>query len=229
MRFIDSFEGDISNQIMISSSGVNVYNLGLQEVNYNISNPRGYTFKKNVSIHVVDRIDPMIKSKDKAVITVLKNDNTYDPKDFITLSDNYNSVEYLLSSLEVVYDDLNINKNGTYKTEFQTTDERGNKSRVFTLYASAVVTAGTENESLKSSISLYPNPISITLFVESTIKDNNAEITVNDASGVNLSLETTKTAFGYQIDVSSLASGLYFIAVYSNGEMQRSSFVVQER
>ena len=102
MRFIDSFEGDISNQIMISSSGVNVYNLGLQEVNYNISSPRGYTFKKNVSIHVVDRIDPMIKSKDKAVITVLKNDNTYDPKDFITLSDNYNSVEYLLSSLEVV-------------------------------------------------------------------------------------------------------------------------------
>lgn len=229
MRFIDSFEGDISNQIMISSSGVNVYNLGLQEVNYNISNPRGYTFKKNVSIHVVDRIDPMIKSKDKAVITVLKNDNTYDPKDFITLSDNYNSVEYLLSSLEVVYDDLNINKNGTYKTEFQTTDESGNKSSVFTLYTIVVETLGTENESLKSSISLYPNPVSITLFVESTIEDNNAEITVNDASGVNVSLETTKTAFGYQIDVSSLASGLYFIAVYSNGEMQRSSFVVQER
>jgi len=86
-------------------------------------------------------------------------------------------------------------------------DTEGN-SRVFT----SEVSSATELFDSKSII--YPNPVSETLFIKSNLGLTDA--TIRNVSGIVV----TKVSFNYDeaIDVSNLATGVYFLEIQTNGK-----------
>ena len=116
MRFIDSIDGDISSSILIDSK-VNVSTLGEYDVNYTVTNSREKTFTKTTVVQVVDDQNPIITGKNDGVVKILIN-STYDPSNYINLSDNYDAPSSLLDSLVILYNDVDASTVGLYRTIF---------------------------------------------------------------------------------------------------------------
>jgi hypothetical protein len=76
----------------------------------------------------------------------------------------------------------------------------------------------------KSEISLYPNPVSQKLFIESPFREFSAEVI--SAEGAKL-ISTKSLKIGDNIDVSNLPAGLYFVVIYS-GEARRVKRFIKE-
>ncbi len=80
----------------------------------------------------------------------------------------------------------------------------------------------------EASFKLYPNPAQNTLFVQTLGKANKAEsIKVIDALGKTIQLPIVRQNNQYEINTSSLASGLYSV-VYFDGEQISAQHFAKE-
>lgn len=79
-------------------------------------------------------------------------------------------------------------------------------------------------ETLEEQISLYPNPSQDIINVKG-VNFNNAEVNIIDASGRNVTAQTTLNQT--TIDVSNLTSGSYILSVNLNGETANKRFSIQ--
>jgi hypothetical protein len=83
-------------------------------------------------------------------------------------------------------------------------------------------TAGVVNIGQKSPITIYPNPTNKVLYIESAI---NVRAVVNGVDGK----KEMEQANAKQIDISSLASGMYFITFYNDdGQVQSKQKFIKE-
>ncbi len=86
-----------------------------------------------------------------------------------------------------------------------------NSGKVFRLTTSAVL--GTQENDLSTSIKVYPNPASKTVFVEG-VKDKNATVEIINFEGRKV-LEQGKIENDNSINISGIPAGAYFININS--------------
>lgn len=84
-------------------------------------------------------------------------------------------------------------------------------------------TLGLEENSLAATVTLFPNPANNTLQIDSNDKTI-SQIYIYSLSGSKISQIDLDTV-SPQIDVSSLASGIYFIQLYSEKNVVLKKFV----
>lgn len=83
--------------------------------------------------------------------------------------------------------------------------------KIFRLTTSAVL--GTQESDLSTSIKVYPNPASKTVFIEG-LKDKNAHIEIINVEGRKV-LEQGKIGSDNSINISGIPAGVYFININS--------------
>jgi hypothetical protein len=216
MRFIDSIDGDITSSILIDSK-VNIYTLGEYDVNYAVTNSRGKTFTKTTVVQVVDEQNPIITGKNGGVVKIQIN-STYDPSDYIILTDNYDAPSSLFDSLVILYNDVDATTVGLYSTVFQVTDLSGNISNEFTLIIEVVASLSTSKLAASNPINIYPNPTSDNITIQMISGEVIDEITLHTLHGDELKHVTvynSKTV----LNLSPYTTGIYLLTIFSKGQL----------
>jgi hypothetical protein len=226
MKFTDSLDGDISNKILLDASDLNTYKLGSYTVIYSVTNSRNQTFEKTIVVKVIDDLFPIILGKNGGVVKVALF-ATYDPLDHITLSDNYEAPSSLRDSLIIIYNDVDVNRIGIYSTVFQTTDVSGNQSNEYTLITQVLTTLGISKTVNNKFVTVYPNPATDVVNIESSVSLNHSKLSLIDALGKETTFLLNQTGKGYSLDVSSLAKGLYFLQIVSDGKIQLEKVLIR--
>jgi uncharacterized protein (TIGR02145 family) len=80
----------------------------------------------------------------------------------------------------------------------------------------------TEDHAMKLQVKLYPNPATNTLHLQTANNSNPEKITITDLTGKVVLIQTTNTT---QVNVASLASGLYVMEAVSGQEKFTSKFI----
>lgn len=93
-----------------------------------------------------------------------------------------------------------------------------NNGKIFRLTTSAVL--GTQENDLSTSIKVFPNPASKTVFIEG-VKDKNATVEIINFEGRKV-LEQGKTGNDGSINISGIPAGVYFISI-SSGNLKSYS------
>ena len=91
-------------------------------------------------------------------------------------------------------------------------------------------TVGLDEINLNSSLTVYPNPVSETLFIETTGL-NNSNWTIYDRQGKRLKngeLNVQNHYAQFSINVSALSEGLYFIHFEREGQVTSKKFVIKK-
>lgn len=224
MRYIDSMNNDLSLSLLMVTN-LNTSIVGDYWVRYVLVDSKGDQKEKTITLLIRDLINPLVKGKNGGVVRIKPND-TFDPSDHISISDNYDSPSTLKQNLVLLFNDVNSREYGLYATVFQVTDSSGNKSDPFTLYTDVTDKAGIVDENgIRTRI--FPNPVEKTLFIEFAESDKDLKINVLDALGRVVTVQLQETSNGYHIDVQNLNAGLYFIEVRKGNAMQREKFVVR--
>lgn len=91
------------------------------------------------------------------------------------------------------------------------------------LQACVEVTAGLNNNTL-ATISLYPNPTSVTLTLANAENLSIEKLTVTDLTGKTVLIQNSNAS---QIDVQQLPAGMYFLNVSASEGVQHLKFIKQ--
>jgi hypothetical protein len=87
----------------------------------------------------------------------------------------------------------------------------------------SISTVGIKKYSDKSGISVYPNPANDKIFIEQAKNEEIIGVVVTDLYGK----EVFKTSKQTEIDISSLATGVYFIQVNTTNNTSTQKIIVQ--
>jgi len=224
MRFRDSIDGDITRSILIKSN-LDVSTLGEYDVNYTVTNSRGKTFTKTTVVQVIDDQNPIITGENGGVVKILIN-STYDPSDYINLSDHYDAPSSLRDSLVILYNDLDITTLGLYSTVFRTTDKSGNISNEFTLITDVVASLSTSEIAASNPINIYPNPTSDNITIQMMSGEVIDEITLYTLNGDELkhvivhNSQTILNLFPY-------SKGIYLLTIFSEGHLSTRRIILE--
>ncbi|MFT7230374.1 MAG: hypothetical protein ACI9GO_000842 [Bacteroidia bacterium] len=222
MRFIDSIDGDISSSILIDSK-VNVSTLGEYDVNYTVTNSREKTFTKTTVVQVVDDQNPIITGKNDGVVKILIN-STYDPSNYINLSDNYDAPSSLLDSLVILYNDVDASTVGLYRTIFQATDLSGNSSNEYTLLTEVKQTLSISKLTRDEIVNIYPNPSSGSVSIQS-MHHKIVSISLVNCLGEYVYKEHFNSQ-EVQLDLSYLPSGIYILEIASDSLLTQKRLII---
>jgi hypothetical protein len=222
MRFIDSIDGDITSSILINSK-VNIYTLGEYEVYYAVTNSRGKTFTKTTVVQVIDDQNPIITGKNGGVVKILIN-STYDPSDYINLSDNYDAPSSLLYSLVILYNDVDATTVGLYSTVFHVTDLSGNSSNEYTLLTEVKQTLSISKLTRDEIVNIYPNPSSGSVSIQS-MHHKIVSISLVNCLGEYVYKEHFNSQ-EVQLDLSYLPSGIYILEIASDSLLTQKRLII---
>jgi len=222
MRFIDSIDGEITSSILINSN-LDIYTLGAYDVNYAVTNSRGKTFTTTTVVWVVDDQNPIITGKNGGVVKILIN-STYDPADYINLSDNYDAPSSLLDNLKILYNDVDVTTLGLYSTVFQVTDVSGNSSNKYTLLTEVKQTLSISELAIDDRFIVYPNPSSGNVSIQS-VHHEISSISLVNSIGQQVYMEHFNSK-EVQLDLSSLPSGLYVLGITSDGLLTQKRLII---
>lgn len=222
MRFIDSIDGDISSSILIDSK-VDIYTLGKYDVNYTVTNSREKTFTKTTVVQVVDDQNPIITGKNDGVVKILIN-STYDPSNYINLSDNYDAPSSLLDSLVILYNDVDASTVGLYRTIFQATDLSGNSSNEYTLLTEVKQTLSISKLTRDEIVNIYPNPSSGSVSIQS-MHHKIVSISLVNCLGEYVYKEHFNSQ-EVQLDLSYLPSGIYILEIASDSLLTQKRLII---
>lgn len=221
---IDIKYGDISDSVSVSG-GVNVNILEDYVITYNVRDSYGKPSSITRTVHVVDTEIPVISSNNDSLIRILVN-TSYDPKDHIKLTDNYDHPDSLQKNLTIIYNDVDVTTLGLYSTVFQVADRSGNVSNNFTLYTSVQQSLGINELVNDEAFLLYPNPSSGNVHIKSTNQKPITEITLVNSLGQKIYNESFNSP-EVQLDLNSLTSGMYLVKINSDGVRINKKLIVK--
>ena len=115
------------------TSNVNPFQLGLYTDQYTATDASGNVTVRNRWVRVVDTENPIIASKVGPIVKLGLYSNVQ-LSDYLKMTDNYDAPTILMGNLDVLFNGVNFYEEGFYAAEFQTVDNSGNFSDVFTLY-----------------------------------------------------------------------------------------------
>ena len=120
----DKEDGDLTDKIEVVKNDVDTTKPGTYEVVYKVTDSKGASKKKTVYVTVNPKMEalnevPTIKAEDKT-ITV---GDTFDAKKDVTAKDTEDGD--LTDKIEVVKNDVDTTKSGTYEVTYKVTDSKG--------------------------------------------------------------------------------------------------------
>jgi hypothetical protein len=202
--------------LVLSSSDVDGFTLGTYHEVYTAADPAGNTSTKIRTVIVAeDCKKPVISAKNGDEVQILIN-STYDPADYIVLSDDYDHPDSLRKSLVVLFNDVDVTTIGMYSTVFQVTDLSGNISNEFTLIIEVVASLSTSELAASNPINIYPNPTSDNITIQMMSGEVIDEITLHTLHGDELKHVTvynSKTV----LNLSPYTTGIYLLTIFSEG------------
>ena len=114
---IDYEDGDITSRISLDDSYVNTNRVGEYQATYTVKDNNDFSVSKTVTITIRPTHYPQIYFSDLE----LGEGQSYDPKEGVTVIDNY--FGDLTDRLEVVSNNVNINKIGDYTITYSVTND----------------------------------------------------------------------------------------------------------
>ena len=120
----DKEDGDLTDKIEVVKNEVDTTKPGTYEVVYKVTDSKGASKKKTIKVTVNPKMEalnevPTIKAEDKT-ITV---GDTFDAKKDVTAKDTEDGD--LTDKIEVVKNDVDTTKSGTYEVTYKVTDSKG--------------------------------------------------------------------------------------------------------
>lgn len=122
VKATDYRDGDLTDSIEIVNE-VNTNIKGDYTVTYRVMNSLGYETTKTINVKVVENAKPVINANNQ---TILIRSN-YDPLVDVTATDKEDG--NLTDKIQVVMNDVDISKIGTYKVEYLVIDSVGQETR----------------------------------------------------------------------------------------------------
>lgn len=150
---------------------------------------------------------------------------------------NNNIVEFLFENIQLPYDDENNDGYVAFKIKtlptLELNDKIENKAEIYFDFNHPIITNNyitevkennSTNESISNSVTTFPNPTENNLIIDSktTIKS----ISIIDSNGKRL--QTIKISYSiteYELDISNLAQGVYFLEVISKDKKEVKKFI----
>ena len=116
----DAEDGDLTTSITVKENTVNLAKLGTYKVVYEVTDSRGKTTTKEISVEIVKDRDPVINAEDKQVVI----NNTFDPLSGVTATDAEDGD--ITSSITVTNNTVDTTTLGTYTITYQVKDSADN-------------------------------------------------------------------------------------------------------
>ena len=120
----DTEDGDLTDKIEVVKNYVDTTKLGTYEVVYKVTDSKGASKKKTIKVTVNPKMEtlnevPTIKAEDKTISV----GDTFDVKKDVTAKDTEDGD--LTDKIEVVKNDVDTTKPGTYEVVYKVTDSKG--------------------------------------------------------------------------------------------------------
>jgi hypothetical protein len=94
------------------------------------------------------------------------------------------------------------------------------------LYIAKVNTVGI-SETVKGEVGIYPNPTTSILYCAVNHNALNTHYTITNIQGADMGLAKVVPSSSFDIDVSQLPSGIYYLAVHDAKQRMIKKFVKQ--
>ncbi len=125
---IDVEDGNITNKIQVIEDDVDIENVGFYHVKLEVTDAYGKKHSKTIRVEVVYNVPPMIMADNKSFFEnelseeqwreeVLKNVTAFDSED-----------GDITKKIEIIKDNVNLNKPGSYEVTYSVTDSHGKTS-----------------------------------------------------------------------------------------------------
>jgi PKD repeat protein len=213
--------------VNVNYSNVKLNVIGDYLVRYYVSDPSGNVDSSKVRTYrVVDRVAPVIALAGSSYVIWQRWKPYVDAGN--TVTDNY----YPGLTCTPDISKVNIYLPGVYQVTFNITDPSGNIAREVKRLVEITADAnGINNSSSNNLFTVYPNPNNGVVNVALDIKNaTSANIMIYDANGKVVYAGTNISAIDnkVQIDLSTQASGMYFIKVVTDNYSSSKSFSIQK-
>ncbi|MDD3392448.1 MAG: DUF5011 domain-containing protein [Bacilli bacterium] len=116
----DYYDGDLTNQIIISSNNVNTDVKGTYQVTYEVVNSLGNKTTKTINVTVITNASPTITASNKTV----KVNGALDLLSGVSANDTEDG--NLTSQIEIIQNNVDLRTVGTYQVIYQVTDAASN-------------------------------------------------------------------------------------------------------
>ena len=159
----DEEDGDLTSKIKVVENKVDVNSIGKYSVSFEITDSGGKSITKSINVTVEAKSEsksnksPIIYAEDITVALGSK----YDPYAMVSASDPEDG--NITNKIKVVYNYVNVNKEGTYKVGYKVTDSSGNSASCVIKVKVKNMNAQKKKEKTNNVPVIYCNDIFIAL------------------------------------------------------------------
>ncbi|MGG7177953.1 immunoglobulin-like domain-containing protein [Clostridium paraputrificum] len=120
----DKEDGNLTSEIKVIENNVDTSKAGVYTVKYSVTDSKGATTTKEITVVVLQKMEqinhvPEIKANDK----IIRLGDEFNPLEGVSAYDYED--ENITSSIKVVYNNVNSNKEGQYKVKYSVSDSEG--------------------------------------------------------------------------------------------------------
>ena len=158
--------------------------------------------------------------------------------DFVTRIQNDNEVEFIFEGIELPFDDANNDGYVLFKIKTLPTLELGdtfeNSAEIYFDFNFPIITnveqtlidntASTDDFSVNSNISVFPNPANEYLTIKSQLSFDS--VIIHDLTGKEIRrIVSTNSKLEQQVDVANLKGGIYYLTIVSGKSRTTQKFL----